>query len=117
MKNFGRRNRKKRPLTNRAEKRKSGSHLRDGLLTANVGLLLMLFSEWEALREEWHALLYIGGGTLCVAGIILVWIGVLNLAALGECLPRARRTNHPGEARQNQFGERSYKWWQGWQGQ
>jgi hypothetical protein len=110
MKNFGRRNREKRPLTNRAEKRKSGSHLRHGLLTANVGLLLMLFSEWEALREGWHALLYIGGGTLCVAGIILVWIGVLNLAALGE--PAQGPANEPpGEARQNQFGgERSYKW-------
>jgi hypothetical protein len=97
MKSFGRKNQEKRLLPNRAEKKDSGSHLRHGLLMANVGLLLIIFSEWDALREGWDALLYIGGGMLCVAGIILIWIGVLNFAALGECLPRAWGTNHPGK--------------------
>ena len=75
----------------------SDSHLRHGFLMANVRLLLIIFSKWDAPREGWHALLYIGGGTLCVAGIILIWMGMLNFAALGECLPRAWGTNHPGK--------------------
>ena len=93
MKNFSRKNQERRLLINRAEKRGPGSHLRHGLLMANVGLLLIIFSEWDALREGWHTLLYIGGGTLCVGGIILIWIGALNLVALRECLPRACGTN------------------------
>jgi hypothetical protein len=95
MKNFGRKNQEKGLLNNRAQKGEFGSRLRHGLLMANVGLFLIIVSECDVLREGWHALLYIGGGTLCVAGIIFVWVGVLNLAALGECLPRAQGTNLP----------------------
>jgi hypothetical protein len=95
MRKCGGRNQEKRLLTNRAKNGNPSARLRHGLLMANVGLFLIIFSECDVLREGWHGLLYLGGGTLCVAGIIFVWIGVLNLAALGECLPRVRGTNLP----------------------
>lgn len=66
MENFGGKNQEKRLLTGTTKKGDPGSHL----LTANVELRLIIFSECEVLREGWHALLYIGGGTLCLAGII-----------------------------------------------
>ena len=94
MKGFDGKYQKRRLLTDTAEKRDPGSHLRHGLLMANVGLLLISFSECDVLREGWHLLLYLGGGTLCVVGMILVWIGLLNLSALGECLPKDRGTHH-----------------------
>jgi hypothetical protein len=109
MKNFGGKNQEKRLLTDTAEKRDPGSHLRHGLLMANVGLLLIIFSECDVLREGWHALLYIGGATLCVAGIILVWIGVLNLSALGECLPRDRGTHRPRKEEQTSLARNDLK--------
>jgi hypothetical protein len=109
MKNFSRKNREKGLLNNRTQKEDSGSRLRHGLLMANVGLLLIIFSECGVPREGWHALLYIGGGTLCVAGIIFVWIGVLNLAALGECLPRGRRTRHPRKEEQTSLARNDPK--------
>jgi hypothetical protein len=99
MKNFGHITQASQFLTNRRAKRDSGSRLRNGLLMANVGLLLIIFAEWDAGRAGWGVLLYIGGGTLCVAGIILIGMGMLSLASLGECRPRAWGNEPSREAR------------------
>jgi hypothetical protein len=103
MKNFDGKNQEKRLLTDTAEKRDPGSHLRHGLLMANVGLLLIIFSECEVLREGWHALLYIGGATLCVAGIILVDRRAKSRSS--RRMPAQGSGNPPPEeAGANQFG-------------
>ena len=115
MKNFGGKYQEKRLLTGTTKKGDSGSHLRHRLLMANVGLLLIIFSEFDVLQEGWHALRYIGGATLCVAGIILVWIGVLNLSALGECLPRGRGTHRPRKEEQTSLARKILKRWLDWQ--
>ena len=114
MKSFDGKYQKKRLLIDTAEKRDPGSHLRHGLLMANLGLLLIIFSECDVLREGWNALLYLGGGTLCVVGIILVWIGVLNLSALGECLPRDLGTHHAKKQDQSSLARNDFKTMAGW---
>jgi threonine/homoserine/homoserine lactone efflux protein len=62
------------------DERDSGWPLLLGLLMADVGLLLIAFAGWDALRARAQALFYSSGAVLCFAGLVLIWIGTIKLA-------------------------------------
>jgi hypothetical protein len=52
-----------------------------GILLADFGLLLIGLAGWDALEARMQALLYSGGGILCLSGLILIWTGSIKLVA------------------------------------
>ena len=51
-----------------------------GLLLSDLGLLLIAFAGLGALSARVHTLFYSSGATLCLVGLVLIWIGTIKLA-------------------------------------
>jgi len=47
---------------------------------SDLGLLLIAFAGWDALRARAQTLFYSGGGALCFLALVLIWIGTQKLA-------------------------------------
>lgn len=54
--------------------------LLSGLLLSDIGLLLIAFAGLDALSARAHTLFYSSGATLCLVGLVLIWIGTIELA-------------------------------------
>ena len=55
--------------------------LLSGLSLADIGLLVVGFAGLDAATAGAQTLLYSVGGTLCLVGLMLIWIGTSNLSA------------------------------------
>ena len=51
-----------------------------GLLLSDIGLLLIAFAGLDALSARAHTLFYSSGAILCLVGLVLIWIGTIELA-------------------------------------
>jgi hypothetical protein len=67
-----------------------------GILLANFGLLLIGLAGWYALSTGTQSFLYSGGGILCVAGLVLIWIGTIKLADAAHEPAVRSKPNCPG---------------------
>jgi hypothetical protein len=63
-------------------KRDSTWHLFAGVLTADLGMLLIGLGGWDALKTETRILIYVGGSLLFLGGLYLVWVDAIRMAAL-----------------------------------
>jgi hypothetical protein len=55
--------------------------LLSGLSLADIGLLVVGFAGLDAATAGAQSLLYSVGGTLCLVGLVLIWMGTSNLSA------------------------------------
>src|ERR1700719_2353615 len=60
-----------------------------GLLLSDLGLLLIAFAGINALSARSHTLFYSSGAILCLIGLVLIWIGTIELARTYEPTERS----------------------------
>jgi hypothetical protein len=66
--------------------------LLSGLSLADIGLLVVGFAGLDAATAGAQTLLYSVGGTLCLVGLVLIWIGTSNLSAAAR--PKVATVQH-----------------------
>jgi hypothetical protein len=66
--------------------------LLSGLSLADIGLLVVGFAGLDAATAGAQTLLYSVGGTLCLVGLVLIWIGTSNLSAAAR--PKVATVRH-----------------------
>jgi hypothetical protein len=64
------------------KKRDSVWHLYAGVFIADLGMLVIAFGGWDALKAQTRILVYVGGSLLFLGGLLLMWIDANRFAAV-----------------------------------
>ena len=97
------------PGMQEAKKRDSVWHLLAGVLLAEMGMLLIAFGGWYALKTETRILIYVGGGLLFLSGLIAVQIDAMGWSAVRNASPLQATGKYLGSFRLNGYSLRAYE--------
>ena len=92
-----------------AKKRDSVWHLLAGVALAEMGMLLIAFGGWYALKSEARIMIYVGGGLLFLSGLIAIQIDAMGWPAVAQASPLQAQGKYLGHFRLNGYSLRAYE--------
>lgn len=97
------------PSMQEAKKRDSVWRLLAGVALAEMGMLLIAFGGWYALKAEARIIIYVGGGLLFLSGLLAIRIDAMEWPAVSQTSLLQAQGKYLGNFRLNGYSLRAYE--------